>query len=276
LQEETALKIGNEAKRQLSKPAARMYEKLLYEQLQEHGCPITLTVTDAKKIGIRSHHTLAKARKELEQKGFIKATWIDNRFGYIYEVYQRDLAPSEKRAQLIRTLNALGIGRVRHYSKDDVRRVAEFLLGSPTDNGDELLFDCPFCGSKETFLVTVSKHMWVCRNKECFRSGKPTGYSGAGKIDQLPAAIKLYRDQKRTNSRTGLLMIPAHSREVIEQVLDGRTTKLEGLTYTVVGNGDKVGPLLERLSFVDDQPHRPLPVIKRNPVPSVTIEMQTS
>jgi hypothetical protein len=220
----------------LSDSAQRIY-KILIKRVIEGQTPfVTLSVKDAAKFAkVKNDRTLARIRKELIHKELIRLAPTTPGQSYIYEL----IIPKRfSRGALGAVLSNTDRGRVRTYSADNVRWVAEMLLSDAADPScaDALVYRCPFHpGNEYSLSVTPSKNLWQCRSSSCIRHGKAKGYKGGGNLIALVSACKLQMDRRRYGSNSKLIH-PAQAREVIAQIIDStadnHVASVDDLTYT--------------------------------------------
>jgi len=236
-------KLTKEAKKELglSPSDVRFYNALVKEVQRQGGQDKGLLFPDtdiAKHAKIKSKITARKVRDKLKTVGLISYELYDIA-GYLYDIHKPPVYLG-RREKLIDLLKKREIGLVpkHNYSKPDVLKIVRTLLveqGTATDEGHT--FTCPFCRKPDSLSVSATGH-WECRkNKTCNRSAtktpkgkarKRSSYSGGGSIDLLPAALKFQWGSE--NVGRAVQMIPAHSREVVEQILKG--IELDSITLT--------------------------------------------
>jgi predicted DNA-binding transcriptional regulator len=202
----------------------RLYTAIDRECKEAHG-RVTFSDDDVRKhAGIKSRYLFKKTRDRLVRMGLLEAHNIGRGIGYVYETKYPLEHISEKRRKFVRDyLNHVDKdSRKVNYTSAQLETVGTLFCGHapyPTTT-DELIYDCPFCGAKESFYVTA----WLCgcKNNTCDRNGEPRGYTGQFQFHDFAAAIKLHHDQPKTAARVGLLMLPQHSRQIIAQIIKGR------------------------------------------------------
>jgi hypothetical protein len=208
----------------LSKQEKGMLRELM--KAEERGeWPVTFSEKAQRRAGIRHRRDAKITRENLEDYGYIEIFEVRGPVGFAYSVLRGNLPLAVKREDDIRRLKAHGVGKPITWSIDQCVRLARYFCGSeyPMVDG-EIPFDCPFCGTKEAFMLYRGRggFMLKCTHAKCERLAikYPNGYRGQFRVESLPQTLRLKQDQD-AGFEGSQLLLDIHSREVCEQALSG-------------------------------------------------------